>query len=336
MLEKEISTGLKARIFNIHNGDEFDNLALAIFRYQAQYNLPYKQFLEILNVNPVNIISVGDIPFLPVEFFKNREIITFQKTGSETIFESSGTTGETSSKHYVRDASHYEKIAESIFNRFYGPLHDFVFLALLPSYIERGNSSLVYMVNFFIEQSMAPGAGFFLDNLSELVKNIKQLKKENKKIVLIGVTFALLDMAENFSTDLSDVILMETGGMKGRRKEMIREEVHDILKQNFNLGNVHSEYGMTELLSQAYAKADGIFECPPWMKIKIRDMNDPFCYVEHGKTGGINIIDLGNVDSCAFIETKDIGQYIRPHQFKVLGRFDNADIRGCNLMVAGN
>lgn len=311
----------------------FEAVALEIFRFQAKANLVYKKYLQYLNVDPEAVFSLEKIPFLPIEFFKTQEI----KTGAfeaETIFKSSGTTLQQRSRHLVADLSFYLHNAELIFRQFYGPLTDFVFLALLPSYLEQGESSLVAMVDHFINGSGQQEPGFFLDQFDVLKNAIKNARESGKKVMLFGVTYALLDLADNLGdADFSEVIIMETGGMKGRRKEMIREELHAVLKAAFKVPAIHSEYGMTELLSQAYSFGNGIFHTPKTMKILLRDMNDPFEINSNLRSGGINVIDLANIDSCCFIETKDIGKIHPDGTFEVLGRFDNSDIRGCNLLV---
>ncbi|MDJ1467848.1 acyl transferase [Cytophagaceae bacterium DM2B3-1] len=311
----------------------FEENALELFRFQASANQIYRKYLEFLKIDPAKISSLNEIPFLPIEFFKSHTITSVQNQPA-ALFESSGTTGQTRSRHYVYDTSFYEKVAQHIFEQLYGSLAEFHVLALLPSYLERTGSSLVYMVEHFIRESHSSESGFFLHDQSELVSKIDTLVQQNKKVLLIGVTFALLDLAEHYGgRDWSQVIVMETGGMKGRREELLREEVHEILKQAFLLPKVHSEYGMTELLSQAYSFGNGVFQMPPTMRILIRDVNDPFSINTNQRSGGINIIDLANVDSCAFIETKDIGIVHPDNTFQVLGRFDNSDIRGCNLLV---
>lgn len=315
-------------------GFDFETIALELFRFQATANPVYKKYLFHLGIKPETVFSLDKIPFLPIEFFKTQEV----KTGefeAEVIFKSSGTTQQERSQHFVANLNFYLKNAELIFEEFYGKLTDFVFLALLPSYLEQGNSSLVAMVDHFIRQSGQQEKGFYLYQFDELVNAIADARKSGKKVMLFGVTYALLDLAETVSdTDFSEVIIMETGGMKGRRREMIREELHAILKAAFKVPAIHSEYGMTELLSQAYSKGNGIFQIPKSMKILLRDLNDPFEINSSLRSGGINIIDLANVDSCAFIETKDIGKFHPDGTFEVLGRFDNSDIRGCNLLVS--
>lgn len=333
---------------------QFEQLALEIFRFQASQNNVYKAFLAHLSVEPLAIKRMEQVPCLPIQFFKNHTILTGDVIPQLT-FESSGTTGQQNSKHLLADLSFYELLSQITFERFYGKVTDYHFLALLPSYLERSNSSLVYMVQSFIYRSFSNESGFFLDNIDELVKKLKKIlsdPNDNRKIVLIGVTFALLDLAEShydlsFLKNYSDrLIIMETGGMKGRRREMIREEVHAILTQAFGVKKIHSEYGMTELLSQGYSKGDGIFELPPILKVFLREINDPFTYLpsfsltkqknetERNRTGGINVIDLANIDTCCFIETQDLGSFSTDYQsFRVMGRFDNSDVRGCNLMV---
>lgn len=317
----------------------FEKYALKVFRHQFEHNKVYHEFCSLLNKTPVKVKTLEDIPFLPISFFKSHQILNENQT-AEQIFSSSGTTGQTTSKHYVSDVSIYEQSHRLGFSQFYGNIENYVVLALLPSYLEREGSSLIYMVNDFIESSHNPDSGFYLYNYDALLSKLAQLKETGSTILLIGVTYALLDLIEYAATisfPLQELggstIIMETGGMKGRRKEMIREELHAILKQGFGVSSIHSEYGMTELLSQAYSFGDGIFECPPWMKVLIRDTEDPLTYLSDGKTGGINVIDLANINSCSFIATQDLGKKYPNDSFEVLGRFDHSDIRGCNLMV---
>jgi phenylacetate-coenzyme A ligase PaaK-like adenylate-forming protein len=324
---------LRNRIFGIKSKADFWGNALEIFNYQYDNNNIYHDFINSLGKDRSKIKTLYDIPFLPVEFFRNHKVITGDLP-VEKIFESSGTTGSAPGKHFVIDLSLYEDSFLRSFIQFYGQPEEYLVAALLPSYTEREGSSLVYMVDNLIQRSNNPHSGFYKNNIEDIVPAIKKAKEEKQKILLIGVSFALLDMAENKPPDLSGVIVMETGGMKGRRKELTRPELHSILKEKFNAFSIHSEYGMTELLSQAYSKGDGIFYCPPWMKIIIRDPLDPLTlYNEPGRTGGINIIDLANINSCSFIATGDLGKIHEDGGFEVLGRFDNSDIRGCNLLV---
>ena len=292
----------------------------------------YKQFIKLLKVNPLAVDSVRKIPFLPIEFFKSHKILS-STTKIEETFLSSGTTGQAQSKHFVTDISVYEESFTKGFEYFYGSIEEYTVLALLPSYLERNGSSLIYMANDFIEKSNNPKSGFYLNNLEELRKNLQELDKNNQKVLLIGVSFALLDLVETYKFNLKNTIIMETGGMKGRRKELIREELHQLLKEGFGVSEIHSEYGMTELLSQGYSKGNGIFGCPPWMKILTRDPEDALTILPEGKSGGINVIDLANINSCSFIATQDLGKTYANGTFEVLGRFDNSDIRGCNLLV---
>lgn len=331
---------LKQRVLSVDESN-FDSLALDIFQFQATNNPIYRQYIEQLGKKTSDITSVSDIPFLPIEFFKSQTIITNQ-VPSKVVFESSGTTSSQTSRHYVYDPDFYVKVAIQIFEKFYGSLANFQILALLPSYLERNNSSLVYMVKSFIEQTNSQYSGFFLNDYKGLIESLKNAHKANpnQKILLIGVTFGLLDLAESgedfsFLRDFDDVIIMETGGMKGRRKELLREEVHEILTAAFGVKSIHSEYGMTELLSQGYSYGEGIFELPASMRVLLRDVNDPFTLVDSSvRSGGINVIDLANIDSCSFIETKDLGSFLPDNRrFRILGRFDNSDIRGCNLMT---
>lgn len=310
-------------------------MALAVFKYQAVENEVYKSYINALKINVDEIVELEQIPFLPIEFFKTHQIIISPKlrTTNYELFTSSGTTGATQSKHYVNDISVYETSYRKAFEHFYGNIEEYCILALLPSYMEREGSSLVYMAEDLINKSKHPKSGFYLNNYDELITVLNQLK--DQKIILLGVTYALLDLAEILKTPLehNDLIIMETGGMKGKRKEMVREELHDILCKSFGVKKIHSEYGMTELLSQAYSKGDGVFACPPWMKVLVRDANDPFTILPPDKTGGINVIDLANINSCSFIATQDLGKLIDKNLFEVLGRFDNSDIRGCNLLI---
>ena len=322
---------ISKQIFKISSPTEFNALALKIFQFQYDGNPVYRQFVDFQTDKPENIKTVQDIPFLPIEFFKSHKIIS-GKEESQQLFLSSGTTASVRSKHYVADLKLYEDSFNKGFQHFYGQAEDYRIFALLPSYLERDGSSLIYMVQKLMDQSGDRQNDFFLDNYPELIHRLKN--KSDKKTLLIGVSFALLELAEKYPFAVPpETIIMETGGMKGRRKEMIREELHEELCKAFQIKNIQSEYGMTELLSQAYSKGKGVFKSPPWMKILIRDMNDPKSLLRDGKTGGINIIDLANIHSCSFIATMDLGRILSDEQFEVLGRFDNSDIRGCNLMV---
>jgi phenylacetate-coenzyme A ligase PaaK-like adenylate-forming protein len=317
---------------NSNNSPDFEKLALEIFQFQAKNNAVYKQFIELLNIQPSTIKKLTNIPFLPIEFFKSHKIVATTNKIQQT-FLSSGTTGMQQSKHFVTDISVYEESYLNGFNHFYGNIENYTVLALLPAYLEREGSSLIYMVDDLIKKTKKLKSGFYLNNLEELAKNLIELDKKSEKILLIGVSFALLDLAETYTFQLNNTIIMETGGMKGRRKELIREELHQILKEGFGVKEIHSEYGMTELLSQAYSKGNGIFECPPWMKILTRDTEDALTILPEGKSGGINVIDLANINSCSFIATQDLGKTYANGTFEVLGRFDNSDIRGCNLLL---
>lgn len=320
------------RIFSIHNAAQFEEVALAIFKYQYHHNGVYRKFCDYLGKSDRTVAQLIDIPFLPIEFFKSHQVVCGNKK-PQAIFESSGTTQSQTSKHIVPDLLLYEQSFLKAFSLFYGPVGDYCILALLPSYLERQGSSLVYMVNDLVKRSHHPDSGFYLDNLEELHNKLSGLEQKGTQTLLIGVSFALLDLAEKFPMPLKNTTIMETGGMKGRRKELIREELHLILKKAFGVTAVHSEYGMTELLSQGYSLGNGIFQSPPWMKILIRDSEDPLSFQTEGKTGGINVIDLANLHSCSFIATQDLGKTFPDGSFEVLGRFDNSDIRGCNLMV---
>ena len=321
-----------ANIFNISNEQEFNTACLSIFKKQSQEIEVYREFVLNLGVKTEEVIHYTQIPFLPIEFFKNHKIIAPQAF-AEVVFTSSGTTGVQTSQHFVQEVNLYEKSYLQGFEKFYGQVNETCFLALLPNYLEREGSSLIYMVKDLIEKTKHPKSGFFLYNHQELYETLSSLKKTNQKTVLIGVTYALLDFIENYNLNFPNLVVMETGGMKGKRKEMIREELHQVLCDGFGITHVHSEYGMTELLSQAYSLGDGIFNCVPWMKVLIRDTNDPLSLLEGEKAGGINVIDLANINSCSFIATQDLGKIYPNGSFEVLGRFDQSDVRGCNLMV---
>jgi len=325
-------TAFKHSIFNLQSPGEFNEIALSLFRYQYKNNEIYKRFVDALGVSESKVYHPEQIPFLPVSFFKTHKIITGDFV-EQLIFESSGTTGMETSKHYVVDADLYQHSFTKGLELFYGDLSQYAVFALLPSYLERKNSSLVYMVEKILLQSNREMGGFFLNELSELQQQLLEAQRRGLKIMLFGVTFALLDMAENYPLNIPEAIIIETGGMKGRRKELTRMELHEQLCKGFGVSKIHSEYGMTELLSQAWSAGDGIFRCPPWMKIMIADTNDPLSYLETGRTGGINIIDLANFHSCSFISTQDLGRVFEDGTFEVLGRFDNSDIRGCSLLV---
>jgi len=317
------------KIFNCTNDTTFEKLALEIFDFQMENNLTYAAYAALIlrGKNPENI---NEIPFLPLEFFKTEQIICKGQV-IEEIFLSSGTTGE-QSKHLVSNIELYKSSYQTTFQLFYGDITDYCILALLPSYKEREGSSLIYMVDDLIKKSKHPQSNYYLNNYEELATTLKGLENKKQKTILFGVTYALLDLAEEFPQKLERTIIMETGGMKGQRKELLKEEIHSILKHSFATENIHSEYGMTELLSQGYSKGNNIFKTPPWMKILTRDVNDPLSIINN-KTGGINVIDLANIYSCPFIATQDLGRAFDDGSFSVLGRFNNADVRGCNLLV---
>ena len=320
------------QIFSISSEEQFIEAALQVFKHQAQNNAIYRKFIEGLGIDADTITQVADIPFLPIEFFKQHAVVS-SISESEVTFTSSGTTGMITSSHYITDISWYTESFRAAFNLFYGDIKQYCVLALLPAYLERGGSSLVYMADDLIKQSGHPNSGFYLYNHADLHQQLTELKHAGTPTLLIGVTFALLDFVEQYPIDFPELIVMETGGMKGRRKEMIREELHQILTNGFGVNAIHSEYGMTELLSQAYSKGQGIFNCPTWMRIITRDTNDPLSTVEASKTGGVNVIDLANINSCSFIATQDLGKVYDDGSFEILGRFDASDIRGCNLLV---
>ena len=338
-------------LFTISSHKQFEKMALKVFRFQYENNIVYQEFCDFLNTDVTKVKSLQQIPFLPIQFFKSHDVVSTTHPIQET-FTSSGTTSPVTpkrgnmvntiitSKHLVTDVSLYEQSYRTAFSSFYGNIEDYVVLALLPSYLERSGSSLIYMVKDLIELSKNEHSGFYLHNYDELILKLIELDNSGQNVVLIGVTYALLDLIEKQNFQLKNTIIMETGGMKGKRKEIIREELHTILCKGFGVSSIHSEYGMTELLSQAYSLGNGIFECPAWMQVLIRDTEDALTYVDNGKTGGVNVIDLANINSCSFIATQDLGKK-EPNQragrqagsFEILGRFDNSDIRGCNLMV---
>ncbi|MDG5490372.1 acyl transferase [Psychroserpens sp. SPM9] len=319
-------------IFSIASEADFKALALDIFKFQFENNPVYRSFCDLLYIHPSDVKCIEAIPFLPIQFFKSHQILS-STDEIKTTFSSSGTTGSVTSKHHVTDVSIYEQSFRKGFNTFYGNVSDYVILALLPNYLERKDSSLIYMVNDLIKQSNHAESGFYLDTIQELKERLIQLDAEGKKVLLLGVSFALLDLVELHQFHLKNTIIMETGGMKGRRKELVREELHAILKSGFGVSKIHSEYGMTELLSQAYSLGNGRFNCPKWMRILTRDPEDALSLQKPTKTGGINVIDLANINSCAFIATQDLGRVYEDHSFEIIGRFDSSDIRGCNLMV---
>ena len=321
----------KKKIFTLENKN-FEAAALELFRYQSTANLIYAQYLQNLSVDIESITTIENIPFLPIELFKKHKILS-GKGKIERTFSSSGTTGIQTSQHHLLDLQLYEQSFLKGFEVFYGNPQNYCILALLPAYLERQGSSLVYMAHHLIKRSQHPKSGFYLHNYGSLADTILQLEKNKQPTILLGVSFALWDLAEQYPIPLKHTILMETGGMKGRRKEVIREELHGIYQKAFQVQNIHSEYGMTELLSQAYSKGNGIFRCPPWMRILTREVIDPFQALPPKRTGLLNIIDLANIHSCAFLATSDLGKYFEDSSFEVLGRMDNSDNRGCNLLI---
>ena len=323
---------MKNTVFNIQSPEDFNTTALQVFKHQFANNKVYRSFCDLIYVHPSDVHTIEQIPFLPIQFFKTREVLSSTNEIQET-FTSSGTTGSTTSKHLVTDVSWYETSYLKGFDHFYGNIENYVVLALLPNYLERKGSSLIYMVDDLIKRSKHSESGFYLNNLDQLAQKLTLLDSQGKKVLLIGVSFALLDLIEQYEFNLSNTIIMETGGMKGRRKELIRNELHAILSNGFGVNEIHSEYGMTELLSQGYSKGNGIFNCPPWMQILTRDTEDALTILPKGKSGGINVIDLANYNSCSFIATQDLGKVYQDNSFEIIGRFDNSDIRGCNLMV---
>ena len=350
--QPESRSALRQRILSV-TGADFDALTLDLFRYQACHNPVYAQYIQYLRRDPDQVQSLAEIPFLPIGFFKTHRLLIPDEAMPEPlmVFASSGSTGATTSRHYVPDLDLYNAVCERLFEATYGPLNQFDILGLLPSYLERNNSSLVYMVQRFMDQSGSDQSGFFLNDYAALTARLRQLTTQARqrtgsprKLLLIGVTFGLLDWLDQMPDALDwlghypGLIVMETGGMKGRRHEMLREEVHAELMSRLNVPGIHSEYGMTELLSQAYSQGDGVFQPGATIQVRLRDLNDPFhSYVPGAatrQTGGVNVIDLANLDSCAFVETQDLGQYVGDSgAFRIIGRFDNSDVRGCNLLA---
>ncbi|MBK9639385.1 MAG: acyl transferase [Bacteroidetes bacterium] len=318
--------------FSIADESSFQEVALQVFREQSKHVKVYREYLEAIQVDPLTVGRWEDIPYLPIEFFRTREVIK-EGLNAEVIFQSSGSTSTQSSKHFISDTAWYIESFMRGFKMHYGNIDKYALLALLPSYLQKGDSSLVYMTDHLIQASKNAFSGFYLDDYASLAKALSTLKVHRHKTILLGVSYALLDLSEKFPMQFPELIILETGGMKGRRKELVKEELHAILKSGFGVEKIHSEYGMTELLSQAYSRGDGIFHCPPWMKVRIREMNDPFHFVDHQKTGGVCVTDLANQNSCAFIATQDLGRLYPNGSFEILGRFDDSEARGCNLLV---
>ena len=316
-------------IFKINSDEQFELMAIEVFNFQFHNNDVYRSFCDLMNKNPSDVTSSDQIPFLPIRFFKSHKVLSSNE-GVEERFISSGTTNSNLSIHHITDLSLYESSFENSFKYFFGDIKDYTILALLPSYLENKNSSLIYMVDKLIKKTKKKNSSFYLNNYVELKEKLLELK--NEKVILIGVTYALLNLIEQFNFELPNLTIIETGGMKGRRKEMIRNELHSKLIKGFKSNLICSEYGMTELLSQAYSVSDGVFQCPPWMKIYIREPQDALSFKKNGVTGGVNVIDLANINSCSFIATEDLGKKSDDGKFEILGRFDNSDIRGCNLL----
>ena len=323
----------RTSFLNIKTSENFNHLALKIFNYQFKNCKVYRSYCDLININCSDVKNYKQIPFLPISLFKTTKVKSF-KGKSEKNFFSSSTSNDIPSKHYVKSLDLYSKSFMTCFNKFYGKESNYVILALLPSYLERKNSSLIYMVETLIKKSNKKDSGFYLYNYNKLIKTLKKLESINQKTILIGVSFALIDLIKYKKIKLKNTIVMETGGMKGRQKEISRKELHKLICNGFGIKEVHSEYGMTELLSQAYSTGNGIFKTPPWMKILIRSIDDPLESIGYEKAGGINIIDLANIDSCSFIATDDLGKKLKKGGFEILGRFDNSDLRGCNLLTS--
>lgn len=318
-------------IFNV-SAANFEELAIRVFRFQYEHNQLYRKYTDALHINPAEVRSIVQIPFLPISFFKTNEVHTTDFT-AEVVFESSGTTQTLNSRHFVKSKTLYRESFNRGFELFYGPVHEWCILALLPAYLERSGSSLVFMTKELIEQSRHPASNFYLYDHDELVSTIQRLESEGQKTMLLGVTFALLDLAEKYRLSLNNTKVMETGGMKGRHREMVRPELHEYLQSRWGLSQIDAEYGMTEMLSQAYSAGNGIFRSVPWLKVLVRDENDPLDIRVSG-TGVMNVIDLANIYSCAFIATDDGGRIHPNGDFEILGRTDHSDLRGCSLMVA--
>lgn len=329
----DILRRLRDRVHEVNGADAFDALAIELFRLHAARNPVYRDYIAALGVESGSVSAVQDIPFLPITFFRSQRVLI---DGLEPVlrFTSSGTTGAVTSTHHIPWPEDYERSFLRSFAAVHGPPKDWRILALLPSYLEREGSSLVHMAQKLISESGDALSGFYLHDLQKLAATLRRSEAEGRKTLLLGVTFALLDLAERFAMPLRHTTIMETGGMKGRRPELVREELHAILKHAFQVRSIHSEYGMTELLSQAWSTGDGRYRCPPWMRVSLREVNDPFSPVDFGRTGGIDVIDLANVGSCPFISTQDLGRLQPDGSFEVLGRFDNSDVRGCNLMLS--
>ncbi len=323
---------IETEIFNVNCDTDFEKLAVEIFNYQYEHNTVYRNWAKSLSINPAGVKKINEIPFLPIQFFKTQQVISCPEQEIELVFQSSGTGGERS-KHFVKSTALYKKSLSKAFTFFYGNPEEYCFLALLPGYIERGNSSLVYMCNELINMSKHPLSGFYLNEWEKLEDVCSQLKKQHQKTWLIGVSYALLDFAQRGVSLNNLFTVVETGGMKGTRAELPKEELHSILNKSFSLQEIHSEYGMTEMLSQAYAKQNALLESPPWLRFLIRDTNDPFSYRQTNKTGGVNVIDLANLYSCSFIATQDLGKLNENGKLTLVGRFDYSDIRGCNLLL---
>jgi hypothetical protein len=319
-------------IFSIQNEDDFNDVAIQVYQFQTENCEVYQRFQDYLKIDKSNIKNYRDIPFLPIQFFKSQEIIC-KSENAQYIFTSSATTGSIQSKHLVSDIHLYEESFVKSFELFYGNINNYCILALLPNYYEREGSSLVYMVNKLIEKSKENGSGYFLHQDNMLHATLLKNESEGVKTMLIGVSYALLDFLEKYRMQLQNTIIMETGGMKGKRKELLKEQLHSILCDGFGVESIHSEYGMTELLSQAYSSGKGIFISPPWMKILIRDIHEPLRILQNRKSGGVNVIDLANLYSCSFIATDDLGKKTHQNSLEIIGRIDNSDIRGCNLMI---
>lgn len=332
-MQRQQLAGLKERIFKIRSEEEFENIALEIFRYQVISNIFYKNYINNLGINIENVNNIKDIPCLPVTFFKNHIIITGDEYRFETLFKSSATTDSVPSKHYVKDTSIYIQSFRKVFSMFYGDVSEYCILALLPSYLERPDSSLVYMMTDLVNSSRENGSDFYLYNHKELASKLEENERKKQKTLLFGVTFALLDFVKNFPIKLSYTIIMETGGMKGRGEELTREEVHEKLMNAFGVDQIHSEYGMTEMLTQSYSKGKGIFHAPPWMKVLIRDIYDPLNVGLINENGAVNVIDLANFNSCSFLATDDAGIAFPDGGFRITGRLDDKDIRGCNNLI---
>lgn len=328
----ERAKNIEKELFNSQTPFCFKEIALELFAIQSKYCAPYANYIELLGVEPHRVTKLEQIPFLPISLFKNFEVKWFQEA-PQAIFKSSTTTGATPSKHFVKSLDLYKESFLRSFELFHGSPSNYVILALLPSYLEREGSSLVYMAQELISLTNNKESGFYLYNHKELFDKLVQLQKQNQKTILLGVTFALLDFAHQYNVKFPSLKVVETGGMKGRKEELPREEIHQLLKEAFGVESIGSEYGMAELMSQSWSYGQGLFFSPPWKRVLIRDLSNPFKELSFSRVGGVNIIDLANIYTCSFIETQDMGIKEADNSFRITGRIENSELRGCNLLL---